>query len=129
MGFILDNWYVFLAFGAVLFVAGYKCAEFFKKPSQEQIEALKKWLLYAVTIAEKKFGGGGTGSIKLRYVYDLFLSKFPWLAKLITFERFSELVDVALKEMRELIETNAAIKNLDVSDIVFEGVVVKHEKE
>jgi hypothetical protein len=31
--------------------------------------------------------------------------------------------------MRELIENNAAIKDLDVSDIVFSGVVVKHEKE
>ena len=127
MGFILDNWYVFLAFGAVLFIAGYKCADFFKRPSEEQIEALKKWLLYAVTIAEKKFGGGGTGTIKLRYVYDLFLGKFPWLAKLITFEKFSELVELSLRDMRALIETNAAIKNLDVSDI--EGVVIKHEKE
>ena len=59
-------------------------------------------------MAEKELGGG-TGKLKLRYVYDLFLTKFSWLAKIISFEQFSELVDEALEEMKLLLNTNEQI--------------------
>ena len=62
-------------------------------------------------MAEKELGGG-TGKLKLRYVYDLFLTKFNWLAKVITFEQFSDLVDEALEEMKRLLESNNAVKEI-----------------
>lgn len=71
-------------------------------------EKAKKWLLYAVTEAEKEFGSK-TGAIKLRYVYELFMSTFPLLSKFISFKQFSQMVDEALEEMRHLIDTNMAI--------------------
>lgn len=77
-------------------------------PSEEQITKVKEWLLYAVLEAEAEFGGG-TGQLKLRYVYDLFLSKFPDIAKVITFATFSALVDEVLEDMRHILETNLDI--------------------
>lgn len=68
----------------------------------------QKWLLYAVTEAEKEFGSK-TGVLKLRFVYNWFLEAYPLLSKLITFENFSQMVDKALEEMRHLINTNMAI--------------------
>lgn len=74
------------------------------------ITNLKEWLLYATTIAEKELGGG-TGSLKLRYVYDMFVDKFTWLSKIISFEKFSIYVDEVLENMKNIISTNKAINN------------------
>ena len=71
----------------------------------------KQWLLLAVIEAEKEFGSK-TGAVKLRYVYDMFLSAFPLLAKFISFEEFGAMVDEALEQMKHLINTNMAVFNL-----------------
>ena len=106
--YIVNNWPVIIAALAILVVAIINVINFFKKPTEEQISALKSWLLYAVVLAEKSLGSG-TGKIKLRYVYDMFLEKFPSLVKFISFDQFSEYVDSALEEMRKLLETNNKI--------------------
>lgn len=77
--------------------------------NRKQIKKLEEWLLYAVTVAEKKLGGG-TGALKLRYVYDWFVRRFPWLAKMISFEHFSKMVDGALEQMKKMLESNKAAK-------------------
>lgn len=88
--------------------AGAAIYRFAGLPTQKQLAKVREWLLYAVTMAEKELGGG-TGKIKLRYVYDWFLTTFPWLAKAISFEVFSGLVDEALEEMKGLLETNKSV--------------------
>ena len=55
--------------------------------------------------------GGGTGQLKLRYVYDLFVTKFPVAAKFITFTLFSEMVDKALEKFNNLLTSNKNIQN------------------
>jgi len=82
---------------------------FVKLPRGEQIKKVQEWLLWAVTEAEKQFGGG-TGQIKLRYVYDLFVVRFPVIAKIISFDTFSDMVDAALEKMRKLLETNQQVE-------------------
>lgn len=77
-------------------------------PRKTQIQKFKEWLLYACTMAEDQFGSG-TGEIKLRYVYDLFISKFPFLSKIISFQKFSEYVDEVLLKMKESIKNNNQI--------------------
>jgi len=57
---------------------------------------IKSWLLSVIVNAEKVYGGK-TGKVKLSYVYGLFIEKFPKLAKIITFDTFSALVDEVLK--------------------------------
>lgn len=74
------------------------------------IKNVQEWLLYAVSWAEKELPSK-TGVLKLRSVYDLFITKFPWLSKFITFNYFSKLVDIALEKMKEVIEKNKDVKN------------------
>ena len=80
---------------------------FFRLPREDQLRKIKEWLLWAVTDAEREFGGG-TGQIKLRSVYDMFVVRFPGMAKVISFSLFSELVDEALVRMRKMLAENAA---------------------
>lgn len=63
---------------------------------EENLKMIKSWLLSVIVNAEKVYGGK-TGKVKLSYVYGLFIEKFPKLAKIITFETFSMLVDEVLK--------------------------------
>ncbi len=111
MTYITDNWAVLAALAAVLAAAGYAVYVFAKMPSEEQLRKVAEWLLYAVTKAERELGGG-TGQIKLRYVYDMFVARFAWLAKVISFEAFSLMVDEALDKMKEMLESNTAMQEL-----------------
>lgn len=108
MKWIIDNWSLLIVILAGVVIVGMYIKKFIDMPSDEQIEKVREWLLYAVIEAEKQFQGG-TGQIKLRYVYDMFVTKFPTLVSIISFELFSDLVDDALEQMRHLLETNANI--------------------
>ena len=88
---------------------------FFKLTKEQQIENIKEWLLVACLEAEKVLGSK-TGRIKLRYVYDLFVSKFRFMSYFINFEQFSLLVDESLDTMRDLIESNEAVKAIVEGD-------------
>lgn len=110
MEFVINNWPVIFAGlvaagAAVVFVY-----RFSGQRREQQLAKVREWLLWAVTEAEKDLGGG-TGKLKLRQVYDLFVSRFPWLAKVVSFEKFSDLVDDALEEMRDMIKNNEAVKS------------------
>ena len=109
MSFIFENLLSIIVTIGVAFAAGFYIVEFWKKSKEAQISNVKEWLLYAVTLAEKELGGG-TGKLKLRYVYDMFVTKFTWLNKVISFELFSEMVDEALTRMNHLLQTNEAIE-------------------
>lgn len=115
MEIIMNYWYVILGIVAVLAAVGVAIYKFAGLPTKEQLEKIKEWLLFAVTKAESELGGG-TGKLKLRTVYDMFIAKFPMTAKFISFESFSTLVDDALEEMRKMLETNQNIKRLVNND-------------
>lgn len=102
---IVENWPIIVAFICGVVVCLLFAVKFSKEPTEAKIDMIKEWLLYAVTLAEKELGGG-TGQIKLRYVWDMFIKTFPALAPLIPFDIFKALVDEALEEMRHLLETN-----------------------
>ncbi len=111
MEFIINYWYIIVAVIAALVVAGVAIYRYFGLPSDAQLAKVREWLLWAVTEAEKELGGG-TGKLKLRQVYDLFVTRFPWLAKVVSFELFSDMVDDALDEMREMLKNNRAVQQL-----------------
>ena len=123
MKFIVENWYIILACVALVTVAIGLIYHFFKLPRASQIAKIKEWLLYAVTEAEKELGSG-TGQLKLRYVYDMFVAKFPYLVKFISFEFFSNLVDEVLVKFKEMFNTNKAIKQYVDSSAVEHGETV-----
>ena len=109
MDFIVENWYIVMGLLAIIAAVVIYIVRFFKKPTEKQLESIKEWLLWATTEAEKRFGSG-TGKLKLRYVYDLFAETFPWLAKIVSFETFSKLVDSALGDMNNLLASNNAVQ-------------------
>lgn len=97
---------IFVAGGLLIGGAYY----FFNLSKDKQLQIVQEWLLLAVIEAEKALGNG-TGQIKLRYVYDLFITRFKFLSMFITFERFSLLVDQALLTMKDMIQNNKQVKN------------------
>ena len=105
MEMIIENWYMVVALLALGVAAGICAGQFIKLPTGEQLAKVQSWLLLAVSEAERELGGG-TGELKLRRVYDRFLSKFPWLARVVSFKRFEDMVKKALKEMAEMLADN-----------------------
>lgn len=127
LNFFIENWYFIVTAIVMVVMAGVICWNFFKLPTKEQIAKIKEWLLYAVTEAEKELGGG-TGKLKLRQVYDLFVQRFPAVAAVISFDTFSGWVDEALEQMREMLAKNenvaAYVENCFLVQEIREGVAI-----
>lgn len=110
MKWIIENWSLLVVIASVAVVVMAFVKKFSELPSQEQIYKVKQWLLFAVISAEKEFSSG-TGVIKLRYVYDMFIKAFPSLTPLVPFDIFKIWVDEALEQMKHLIDTNKNIND------------------
>ena len=106
---LIANWQIILGALIIIATAIYTFIRFNKKSVQEQIDQVKEWLLYAVMAAEKELGSG-TGAIKLRYVYDMFVTKFPLMVALIPFSTFSAFVDEALDKFKDLLATSPQLQ-------------------
>ena len=98
MKWIIDNWSLL---AVAIIVVAYVIMSGKK--------SVKEWLLYGVFMAESEWGSG-TGKLKLRTVYDMFVTKYPIISKLLPFSVFSLWVDEVLKEMRKILEENTDIK-------------------
>ena len=100
LAFLSENWYVIVVVLVLLFAIYYTITNKTR---------VKRWLEYAVIYAEKELGSG-TGQLKLRQVYDMFIERFPVFSKLVPFSTFSYWVDLALEFLKEQLEKNEAIK-------------------
>lgn len=106
---LIENAPIIILLILLLAIAIHLLRLFLEMPKEKQLSKVREWLLYWVVKAEKEFGGG-TGQVKLRYVYDEFVKSFPDLAELISFESFSLLVDQALERMRTLLKSNENLR-------------------
>lgn len=116
MAFFFDYWPLIVAFFAIAGMAVIYVWRYAGLPTADQLDKVREWLLWAVTQAEMELGGG-TGQLKLRAVYDMFVQRFPSMARLISFNTFSDLVDDALDNMREMLHRNDAIKAIVDGDV------------
>lgn len=107
---ILVNLVFIIGLIAAVSYLAWKIYNFIKMPKVDKFEAVREWLLWAVAEAEKLYGSG-TGALKLRYVYDLFLSRFKGLEYFIPFNDFSKMVDDSLVGFRDLLGKNEKINN------------------
>lgn len=107
---MIENWPVIVGIAAVIAAVVIGIAKFAGLPTAVQIAKIKEVLLVWVIQAEKELGGG-TGQVKLRYVYDLFVARFPSIARLVKFETFSLWVDEALEQMEEMLKANKSLEN------------------
>lgn len=111
MSFIIENWYIILGVLVGLGMVGFTAYTFLGLPTKEQVHKIQQWLILAVSEAERELGSG-TGQLKLRQVYSVFLNKFPMTSKIVSFETFSLWVDDALKAFNHLLETNQDIEHI-----------------
>ena len=109
MALLMEYWWLAIVILAILVIAFMFLITYINLPKSKKATKVKEWLLFAVVQAEKELGSG-TGQLKLRYVYNLALSKFPIFIKLIPFELFSNFVDGALQQLENLIEDNEGVK-------------------
>ena len=110
MDWLINNWYLIVAAGAVVGAAVFAVRRFLGLPTEQQILNFQEWLKWAVAEAERQLGSG-TGQLKLRLVYNMAVDKFPWITKLVTFEEFSMWVDEALLWLNKQLESNKAVIN------------------
>lgn len=109
MNWLINNWSLLVVLACVFGVGFFYFRRFSQLPSEQQMAKIREWLLYCVMIVEKEYSFG-TGQLKLRAAYSMFVDKFPSLVAVISFELFSQLVDEALVRMREILETNKDIE-------------------
>ena len=108
MVWLINNWYVIVFI--LICLSGIYVAIADKKK-------VKTWLEWAVTMVEKELGSG-TGQLKLRQVYDMFIERFPVFSKFIPFTLFSQWVDDALAFLKEQLEKNEKLKEFVESKIL-----------
>lgn len=106
---MMDNMIITIGIIIIVGVAAYAIYYFMNLSKEKQLEVVREWLLLACIQAEKALGSG-TGQVKLRFVYDLFIDKFKYLSLVISFEQFSMLVDDALDTMRDMISNNKQVE-------------------
>ncbi len=111
MDWLIDNWYLIVAAGAIIGAAVFAVRKFLGLPTEQKIANFQEWLKWAVAEAERQLGSG-TGQLKLRLVYDMAVEKFPWITKIVTFEEFSMWVDEALIWLDKQLESNKAVINM-----------------
>ena len=102
MNNLIDNWYLIVATLCIVAILVLYAKTFFAKPSAEQLEQIRKWLLIAVIKCEASLGSK-TGRLKLSMCYDMFIKSMPALAAIVPFDTFTRLVDEALDEMKEIL--------------------------
>ena len=105
MSWIIDNIYNIIFVAIVILITSYGLM------TGKVIE----WLKWAVSYAES-YLGSGTGQLKLREVYNMFIAQFPWFSKIVPFALFSMWVDLALDWMNEQFNKNQNIKNYIVGE-------------
>lgn len=108
MNFLINHWGEIIVLIVVAAGVGFFAWRFLHLPKSEQEAQIKAWLLQAVLLAEKEYGSG-TGRLKLSAVYGGFCEALPWLAKLVTFELFSQYVDEVLDEAKAILSNNKAV--------------------
>ena len=105
---VINNWAILVIAIIVVVAVIAAVIKFFKLPRGKQMKKVREWLKYVVTMAEKEYGSK-TGQLKLASVYSAFLSKFPWMGMIISYEEFSKLVDDALTWMNTQLADNSNI--------------------
>lgn len=115
MEWVIDNFALIIGIACLIAMVMVAVINFVKAGKEKQLATIKEWLLLAVTEAEKELGSN-TGQLKLRMVYSQFIDKFKYMSLLITFDEFSLLVDDALDKMRDMLNSNQAVKELVVGD-------------
>lgn len=115
MNFIINYWPMLIVAIAIIAMAVVTIIDFINKSPKERIETIKQWAVYACALAEAHLGSG-TGQMKMRETYDMFLQRFPSLATVITYEKYKEIAEKALLEFKQMLSTNPNIQAMIIKE-------------
>lgn len=115
LDFLINYWFLIVIAIAVITIAIVFAIDFSKKSTEEKLKSVKEWAIYACAIAEAHLGSG-TGQLKMRETYDMFIIRFPALAKIISFEMYKATAEMALVEFKKMLETNPKVKDLIIEE-------------
>ena len=120
----MDNAVILCLALIITLLSGFYIYGVSKKPKDEQFEDLEYWLRKLIWEAEGYFGSK-TGQIKLAYVYNLAVSKFPWIAAVMTFEEFNEkYIQGGLEWLEKQLRENPKARDLMRSLMLSNGLNV-----
>lgn len=98
MNFIIENWYIVLAFVCLGIVLGMTIYHFVLLPNDKKMAIFKNALANLVKQAEELVGSGN-GEKKLEWVYRQVSTQFPFITMFLSDEEFKALVNNALVEV------------------------------
>ena len=111
INFLINNWYlIIIAIAGLSLLINY-LFDFSQKPSAAKIQNIKEWAIYACALAEAHLGSG-TGQLKMRETYDMFIVRFPDLARIVSFEMYKNIAELALLEFKQMMQNIPKVKNL-----------------
>lgn len=111
MEFLINYWPMLIVAAAMLVMAIIFIIDFIQKSPKEKLESIKQWAIYACALAEAHLGSG-TGQLKMRETYDMFLQRFPSLATYISYETYKETAEMALVEFKQMLSSNPNIQEM-----------------
>lgn len=115
MQFLIDYWPMIIVAIAMIIMAIAVVIDFIKKSPKEKLDSIKQWAIYACALAEAHLGSG-TGQMKMRETYDMFLQRFPSLASLITFQKYKQIAESALIEFKQMLSSNPNIQEMLIKE-------------
>lgn len=110
MEYLVENWYWIVGLAALVAVVICMVFRFLGMPTEKQKAKVKEWLKWACIEAEQELKSG-TGQLKLRKVWNMFCAvpAFTWVARVISFEQFSEWLSDALLEAKKMLISNNSL--------------------
>lgn len=123
MKWLIENWFLLVAIAAGVGVSVWAVYRFLGLPTKEQQDKVKEWLIWACIEAEKALQSG-TGQLKLRKVYDMFcaIPAFTWVARIISFESFSDWLAESLIVAKQMLISNRELAEYVYGDKANEEV-------
>ena len=120
---LIENWFFLVVMATCIVLVAWAIYGFLGLPTEEQRNKVKEWLIWACIEAEKKLQSE-TGQLKLRDVYNLFCTvpAFTWVAKVISFELFSDWVSDALIAAKKMLVNNRTLAEYVYGDKTDEEV-------
>ena len=85
--FIIEYWYIGLGLSALVL-------KLLKRIRDAKREDMIKWLVYACRPAATKID---QDEKKLKALYDMFSKWYPWASPVISYDKFKDMVEEALK--------------------------------
>lgn len=109
--FIVNNYLTIIIVVAFVGISIFKFLGFSKKTWEEKVNTVKEWAVYACALAEAELGAG-TGALKLRRTYDMFVTRFPSLANKFSFSTYQDIAEDALLTFKDMLKTNNNVQQL-----------------